>query len=46
MTTVIRRPGVYRALQEADFFAHAWADGDALRAVWKEESIHAIEPKQ
>ena len=32
--------------KEADFFAHAWADGDALRAVWKEESIHAIEPKQ
>ena len=32
--------------KEADFFAHAWADGDTLRAVWKEESIHAIEPKQ
>jgi hypothetical protein len=32
--------------KEADFFAHAWADGNTLRAVWKEGSIHAIEPKQ
>ena len=32
--------------KEADFFAHAWADGDTLRAVWKEERIHAIGPKQ
>jgi hypothetical protein len=32
--------------KEADFFAHAWTDGDTLWAVWKEGSIHAIEPKQ